>query len=286
MAIEHIQLALGKKLELPNQGQYEVLQCIYPINPDTGRALYKIKDVVTHLEFTLKLFDLKLNKRQELEREMVALNLANRYPEVFPRCQQFGLLEKGVAFLRLDWLVGAPLSSMINAPPANKYELKTRVEILLSLCDAVNKMHSCRLLHRDLKPDNILLRNRKEPREGIMLIDLGLGSQARTGVVEGTFGYQAPEQSGNREFPLTEAVDIFAVGQIGWWLLTGSPRLDLYPNADYSDWDTLGMKSLTDMQPLANSALDALIAKALAYHPRKRYKSIQQLQWDLKKARI
>lgn len=280
-----IGLVPGKKLELPVDGQYEVLQCIYPLNPSTGRALYKIKDVVTHLEFGLKLFDLRLNKRQELEREMVALNLANRYPEVFPRCQQFGLLDKNTAFLRLDWLIGTTLSSAISGAPADKYDLKSRLEILLGLCAAVDKLHSCRLLHRDLKPDNILLRNKKEPSDGLMLIDLGLGSQARSDE-EGTFGYQAPEQSGNREFQLNEAVDIFAVGQIGWWLLTGSPRQDAYPNFDYSDWDAQGMRPLQEVQPQANQSLDALLGKAMAYQPRQRFASIRQLQRDLKKVRL
>ncbi|NLY12444.1 MAG: protein kinase [Gammaproteobacteria bacterium] len=286
MAIEPINLTLGKTIHLETSGQYEVVQCIYPLNPSTGRALYKIKDIVTHLEFALKIFDLKLNKRQELEREMVALNLANHYPEVFPRCQQFGLMGNDWAFLRLDWLAGATLSSAITAPPADQYDLKTRIEILQYLCRAVEKLHKCRLLHRDLKPDNVLLRNKRNPHAGLMLIDLGLGSQDRVGVEEGTFGYQAPEQSGNREFQLNEAVDIFAVGQIGWWLLTGTPRHDAYPNLDYTDWENEGMQPLTKVQPLANKALGDLLEKAMAYKPQQRFKNIQQLRQALERIKI
>lgn len=286
MAIESMNLTLGKTLHLETQGQYEVVQCIYPLNPNTGRALYKIKDVVTHLEFALKIFDLKLNQRQELEREMVALNLTNRYPEVFPRCQQFGLMGNGWAFLRLDWLAGATLSSAITEPPADQHELKTRIEILQNLCRAVEKLHKCRLLHRDLKPDNILMRDKKHPQAGLMLIDLGLGSQDRVGVEEGTLGYQAPEQSGNREFRLNGAVDIFAVGQIGWWLLTGSPRHDAYPNLDYSDWEAEGMQPLTEIQPLANKALGDLLEKAMAYQPEQRFRSIQEFSQILQRIKI
>lgn len=286
MAIELEKLSPGKAVELPGTVRYEIVQCIYPLNPTTGRALYRIKDTTTHLEFALKLFDLRLNKLKELEREMVALNLGNRYPEIFPRCQQFGTLDKNWAFLRLDWLLGATLSSAVSGPPADKHELRFRLDILRSICHVVGKLHQCRLLHRDLKPDNILLRNNREPRDGVMLIDLGLGSQARTGVEEGTLGYQAPEQSGNREFQLNETTDIFAVGQIGWWLVTGTPRNDAYPNMNYSDWDPAGMQPLSAHQPLAPAALGTALEKAMAYQPRQRYNRIQYLAQDLVRLKI
>lgn len=286
MAIELDTLHLGKAFQLSGTVYYEVLQCVHPLNQTVGRALYKIKDTTTHLEFALKLFDLRLNKRKELEREMVTLNKANRYPEIFPRCQQFGTLDKNWAFLRLDWMPGVALSSAVSGPPADKYELGFRLDILRSICYAVGKLHQCHLLHRDLKPDNILLRHRQRPRDGVMLIDLGLSSQDRARVEEGSLGYHAPEQSGNREFQLNEAADVFAVGQIGWWLMTGAPRNDAYPNTDYSDWSPVGMRPLTVHQPLATAALGAALDKAMAYHPSQRYNKIHYLAQELRRIKI
>lgn len=273
----------GAKLNLHSDNCYEVLQCVYPLNKVTGRGLYRIKDTDTHLEFALKVFDLGLNDARELRREMVALNQRNTYPTNIPRCQQFAELGNKWAFLRLDWLNGATLTQSFARPPVDIHELSLRIAVIKELCGTAELLHKNNLLHRDLKPDNVLLRDPKQPKSGLMLIDLGLSTQRRVNT-EGTSGYQAPEQSGSRAFNLTVAVDIYAIGQIAWWLLSGSPRI-AYPDPEYKDWDPVGMQILTQVQPLASPHLSSILERAMSYDPKKRFRTVRDFRHELERIR-
>lgn len=120
----------------------------------------------------------------------------------------------------------------------------------------------------------------KLPQSGVMLIDFGLAC-ARRQQTEGSSLYQAPEQSGHRHFNLTHAVDIFALGQVGWWLLTGAP-LTLYPNDEYSDWDNLEDIQLSEGRDVLSKKACAIARKALAFQPAKRWARAADMGYQIK----
>lgn len=261
-----ISLKVGQSLSWKFASELAVVEEIYPAQPLTGRALYKVKDTQTGLLFALKVFDSKLNPFDSIHREMVALNRMNT-PASVPRA--LGLIHaennRSVCLL-LDWMPGKPLSKAWPQACDGTHDLKLRMQALQQACKVLQGIHQRKLIHRDLKPDNILVADASEPMKGASVIDFGMVAQRRQRI-EGTPGYQAPEQEGDRFMNLNAQADIFALGQVGWTLVTGYPR-EAYPAGN--DWDH-PLPTLKERHPFVTTELDELFAKAMAYDPRKRF---------------
>ncbi|MCB9742552.1 MAG: protein kinase [Alphaproteobacteria bacterium] len=97
---------------------------------------------------------------------------------------------------------------------------------LLDLLDALAHAHARGLVHRDIKPDNLLIERLSDDDLVIRLSDFGLaqamGEASHTGIV-GTPGYMAPEQFTGAWRQLGPWTDLYAVGCLGWTLVTGAP---------------------------------------------------------------
>ena len=122
-----------------------------------------------------------------------------RIYEVFGAC--------GTAFLVTDYIKGKSLQAWMAEKPAGK-RIK---QVLLQLLDALAYLHAAGVIHRDIKPDNILIQENDAP----VLIDFGAalqGSPTHTLTVIGTPAYAAPEQFRENTIPGPPA-DIFALGK-------------------------------------------------------------------------
>lgn len=270
-------LSRGQQFILDEKIELQILECIYQESL-TGRALYKVLNKIDGLYYALKLFDLSLNEGQTIKAEMLALNRQLQRPEMFPRFRSY--FEKdGWGFLRMDWMEGQSLRQVYKSVPSSKLDVIPRLAALLSLCRAVEDVHKVGMLHRDLKPENVLMRSSKEPYRDVILIDFGLSvTRRRSG--EGSPNYQAPEQEFKRDFNLNEATDIYAIGQIGWWLITGQPFI-AYPNDDYTNWSDIEDGILCKIIPHAPEKLEKILFRALAFNPNQRYKHVRQFSNDL-----
>lgn len=141
-------------------------------------------------------------------RVLAALNHPSivRIYEVFGAC--------GTAFLVTDYIKGKSLQSWMAEKPAGR-RIK---QVLIQLLDALAYLHAAGVIHRDIKPDNILIQENDAP----MLIDFGAalqGSPTHTLTLIGTPAYAAPEQFLPDEIPGPPA-DIYALGKS--FLLTSS----------------------------------------------------------------
>lgn len=141
-------------------------------------------------------------------RVLAALNHPSivRIYEVFGAC--------GTAFLVTDYIKGKSLQAWMADKPAGK-RIK---QVLLQLLDALAYLHAAGIIHRDIKPDNILIQENDAP----VLIDFGAalqGSPTHTLTLIGTPAYAAPEQFRENEIPGPPA-DIFALGKS--FLITAS----------------------------------------------------------------
>jgi transposase InsO family protein len=178
-------------------------------------------------------------------------------------------------FLVMDLVEGETLTE------ANPLPEERAAEVTAALAEAVEALHSVGLLHRDLKPDNVMLRR---DTGAPVLLDFGLvlveddDRLTRTGQTLGTPFAMSPEQAaGVKE--LTEAVDVYGLGLVLYMALTGRPpfeREGLMEQAvaicrEEPEW------------PSVDPGLLAVLRKAMAKSPEDRHGSAAELRRDLER---
>jgi serine/threonine protein kinase/Tfp pilus assembly protein PilF len=159
------------------------------------------------------------------------------------------------------------------------------VELIARVSRAVDYAHSQGILHRDLKPGNILLDARGEP----MVSDFGLAKWLDTVseltctlTVFGTPGYIAPEQAENAAADLTPATDIYSLGAILFELLSGRPPfLGEHAVAVIRQAADNNAPKLRSVVPSASRDLETICAQCLERDPKQRYRSAVALAEDL-----
>ncbi|MFK7820887.1 MAG: protein kinase [Planctomycetaceae bacterium] len=131
----------------------------------------------------------------------------------------FGQTAAGGLFIAMDFVSGTDLSAFCSQPEAET----TITDWMLQLCSALVHSHSERVIHCDLKPDNVLLRE-----DGMVLLtDFGLSrkldDQADASEFAGTAPYMAPEQIDSTLGPVDERTDVYGLGALLFHLCTGQP---------------------------------------------------------------
>lgn len=176
----------------------------------------------------------------------------------------------GVPAMAMEYVVGESLQDrLIRSAPLAFDEL---VSIGSQLADALATLHAAGIVHRDLSPANVLVSDRADGSVWVKLLDFGvaklLDAPSRTLGPMGTPGYLAPEQLLGS---VTPRVDVFSLGALLWWAITGRERED-----DYSDGslrESLGRKIGPDPRAHRSDAPPALaqmIARALIPDPQLR----------------
>lgn len=188
--------------------------------------------------------------------------------------------DRGRQFYSMKRLGGGTLADRLD----QYRDPRVAAEIVAKVARAVHHAHQRGILHRDLKPRNILLDAQGEP----CVADFGLAKrfgsdeQTCTGAVLGSPSYMAPEQAGGRRGAITVASDVYGLGAVLYALLSGRP-----PFRGESPLETLHLVRETTPEPLraANSRVDreleAIATKCLDKAPEARYTSALALAEDL-----
>ncbi len=176
-------------------------------------------------------------------------------------------------------------------PPRPKITRVLPVEqtlsIFLKVCDAVQFAHEHGVLHRDLKPGNILIREDGEP----LVVDFGLAklrnsdstfSLSITGHVVGTVENMAPEQAESSK-DVDERADVYALGTILYQMLTGHRHFEASGNlvADAQTLKTHEPVKPRTLNPHIDPDLEIITLKALRYDPKERYRNVAVLRADI-----
>ena len=130
---------------------------------------------------------------------------------------------EGIKFITMEFIEGKDLRSLIREK--KKYAPEEAVEVIQQVCQALEAAHNVGVIHRDLKPQNIM----QDATGRILVMDFGLArtlggdGMTQTGAIVGTMEYMSPEQALGKE--LDQRSDIFALGLILYEMLTGKRDL-------------------------------------------------------------
>jgi tetratricopeptide (TPR) repeat protein/WD40 repeat protein/tRNA A-37 threonylcarbamoyl transferase component Bud32 len=189
---------------------------------------------------------------------------------------------QGMPFLALEYVPGGNLAEQIRGNP---WEARRAAAMVERLARAVSHAHEHGVVHRDLKPGNVLLTATGEPK----LTDFGLAKRidtdadlTRTGTICGTPSYMAPEQAAGKAREIGPAADVWALGAILYELVTGLP-----PFRGATVLDTLDQVRTADPVPPARLVgrlprdLETICLKCLRKEPDQRYATAADLAADL-----
>jgi tRNA A-37 threonylcarbamoyl transferase component Bud32 len=159
------------------------------------------------------------------EREVRALAELS-HPHIV-RIFDYGATEDGIWYYAMELVAGDDLRAIIEKNGA--LEPMRALRLVRQAAEALAEAHAHAIVHRDVKPANLLLVQTEGGREHVKLIDFGiakLGDDAgeeltRVGTVVGTPGYMAPEVIAGD--PATPRSDVYALGAVLYWLLAGAP---------------------------------------------------------------
>lgn len=181
----------------------------------------------------------------------------------------FGFDTDGAPFMVMEYLTGTSLQSRIDkGPPLSR---RAAVHVAMQIAEALKDCHAEQILHRDLKPDNVLLQEQMAG-EFVKIIDFGIAKVPRpdgqaTQTLMGTPRYMAPEQLLMKD--LDGRVDIYALGVILFEMLTGgcAPIEADSPAAYMIKTVSVVPPPLTDLVPDTPAPLTDLVARMLAKEP-------------------
>ena len=204
----------------------------------------------------------------------------------------FGTTEDGTFYYVMELLEGFDLDTLVSTfgslPP------ERTVQILIQACHSLGEAHQGGLIHRDVKPANIYVCRYGLDWDFVKILDFGLVKNQQwsaeekrpltvTGVIAGTPGYMAPEMGlGNPD--VDWRADIYALGCVGYWLLSGKPVFDSGPSPMQAVMDHIQKPPppvSTRTKESIPEELDFILLQCLAKQPNERPQTMQDLAESL-----
>src|SRR6266581_2703516 len=262
-------------------GHYEILEeigrggmgVIYRARQQHSRRIVAVKRILAH----------QVNSHETLvrfRREAEAVASLD-HPNILP-IYEVSESEEGLPFFSMKYATGG---SLRTAAPTLRKNPRGCVQLMAKVARALDYAHGKGILHRDLQPGNILLDGNGEP----MVSDFGLAKWldensdlTRTLETLGTPGYIAPEQTECPADKLTCAADIYGLGAILFYLLTGRPPF-VGANVLVVIHQAAATPAprLRSLAPSLDRDLETIVARCLESDPNVRYQSAGGLADDL-----
>jgi tRNA A-37 threonylcarbamoyl transferase component Bud32 len=272
-------------------GRYRLLDVI-------GRggmgAVFRAEHMLMHKEVAIKILHPELGRIDGVARrfEREARSVSRLSHEHIIRVTDFGRTADGELFLVMELLRGEPLGAVLAR--GGRLPVERAVGVMRQVLDALDHAHRLGVVHRDLKPDNIMLARRDDlhERDHVKLLDFGIAKinedaaasdgappLTQAGVTFGTPHYMAPEQA---TAEATDArADLYACGVILYEMLTGRRPFEAASVVQVLSMHlTMPPTSPRKLVPEAHlpEALDAVVLRALAKRREDRYQSASQFR--------
>jgi serine/threonine-protein kinase len=193
-----------------------------------------------------------------------------------------GDTEEGASYIAMEYVPGGTLKERILRE--GSLEAAVAAGLAAQVAEALGAAHDRGMVHRDIKPQNVLL----TARGGAKVADFGIaraGSSAtisRTGSVMGTAGYMSPEQALGQ--PATSKSDLYSLGVVLYEALTGElPYTADNPIAVSMKHVNEPVRAPREIDPGVPEGMNALVTKLMAKDPEDRYADADELADDLRR---
>ncbi len=261
---------------------------VRPIARGGMSVVWLVEDAELEREVALKVLDAVDPSGERVRRMLREARIVARleHPGIVP-IHDVGTLSDGRAYCAMKRIAGKTLRSWAAGPRA----LGERLAVFRRVCDAVAFAHARGVIHRDLKPENVIVGAFGE----VVVLDWGVAREiarsetsgsteaadsgearpleTRVGTLVGTPAYMAPEQWRGEVDRLDERTDVFLLGGLLWFLLTGAAPFEA------------GRRETTggprDARGDVPRALDSVCRRAMAQAPADRYRGARDLADDV-----
>ncbi|MGH7145488.1 MAG: protein kinase domain-containing protein, partial [Planctomycetota bacterium] len=271
----------------------------YTIGDEIGRGgmgvVYKAVQHSLKRDVAIKLLLPEMAQDPEHAAKFIAEALVNAelsHPNIMP-VYEIGQTSDGRKYMVMKLVIGISWWSILHPyteaekDVARKFELDDHLDLLLHMCDAVAYAHSRQIIHRDIKPDNLLVGKYGE----VLLMDWGVAADLRTGLAAheykaeplaaishpaGTPHYMAPEMARVDVAAIGPATDIYLLGATLYEILTmrpphqGREALDILIEAAKNS-------VLEREEPNVNRELMRIAKRAMATRPEDRFRTAEEL---------
>ncbi|MDR1519787.1 MAG: protein kinase [Planctomycetota bacterium] len=264
-------------------GDYDILE---EIARGGMGVVYRARQRALRRVVALKLLrsgeNASLEERERLLREAKAA-AGLSHPNIVP-IHEFSM-HQGQPYFTMDFIEGQPLDRLLEKGPMN---VREAVGIIEEVARAIDFAHSHGVIHRDLKPGNIIIGSSGRP----MITDFGLAVEltddgkrrermTAAGAIMGTIPYAPPEQAAGRVDQIGGHSDVYAMGAVLYEMVSGQP-----PFSGFNQFEL--MRRVVNQEPAPprrhnpklSRDVETIILKCLEKDPRRRYPSAQAFADD------
>lgn len=273
-------------------GPYEILE---QIGSGASSIVYRARDTRQDRLVALKVLRLALasergRRRFEMEGDVLSVlshrGIARVY-ETGSTSTEFGMFP----FIAMELVDGKPIDVYCDEQSLDD---EARIDLMARACDAMAYAHRRGVIHRDLKPVNILVDHTGQPK----IVDFGIARSVigelhattlitQTGDVLGTPGYMSPEQCRGTSYAADTRADVYALGVVLYELLARARLFDVGDLPVLAALEVIKRAEtplIGSIRPALRGPIENLLAKAMCRDPRKRYESAASLGDDLRRA--
>jgi eukaryotic-like serine/threonine-protein kinase len=257
------------------------MSAVYLANRADGQFDQQVAIKLIDLPFVTALFQERFRQERQILARLSHPNIA--------RMLDGGVSDDGELYLVIEYVNGLSIQQYCAQ---HSLSIRGRIKLFLSVCAGVRFAHQNLVVHRDLKPDNIIVLEDGTPK----LLDFGtaklltpIDAEAETeftrhGLRAFTPQYASPEQVLGH--PISTATDIYSLGVLLFLLLTGKPPYELKNSTTDEMIRVICQEeppkpSVKAARGEVDSDLDAIVLKALRKEPLERYGSVDQFIADL-----
>ena len=239
------------------------------------RAAIKVLKRGTDTEEVLRRFRIERQILAELE-----------HPNI-TRLLDAGTTADGLPYFVMEFVEGTPITRFVQR---ENVDLRGRLSLFIKVCSAVELAHRHQVIHRDIKPHNVLVNADREPK----LLDFGIAKLLSIDSDEGittvaaerrlTPLYAAPEQRAGQ--PATIATDVYSLGALLYELLTNKPPVadsDSKVSKDIVSGRASKVAATSGTEHQLRGQLDRIVARAMQSDPTQRYPRVADMSQDIER---